>query len=743
MAKLRTLLLNIVRRGVLLLIVSTLFTATALFPMSQTAYAEGGAIGGGGDAGGASGGGQSSNGWGWYNYSVDGNPSPAGFKNPPGGNWATVSQTCKNIGADRVIAFIFLNKFGSDAANGVIYKYKSGNYPVGYDNLSQHRSGGNWLPTATAQAMFSSSFLDPYRAGFTWGQNVAWFCYSADPPPRGVLDLADCTRASGWAYDPSRSGDSILAHIQVDGITRTGGPTNTYRSDVNAAFGIVGTHGFDYDISTWTSGSGSHTVSVYTYNINNAGIITNSNQPLLIGTKTVNGCLDYSLTPSVNLTSSKVAETDSVIELQPRIDNSGPTDSGSATQWKLTTFRVAPSSPVPQLDKTPATAYNSDQADPCMFYAGAGVSDCGPAVFTGPNSTASSTGLNVPVPYKTFEQRTAIVGDFAPGTRICYALSAQPRAEDSTQWVYSNPACVTIGKKPKLQIWGGDLISANAVNTGTATKNISGATSTFGSWVEYGIFAVRTITGTASGSAYAGAGLANADNCNTSYLSFTNSGSGSCSSSTVIGNYANSSSIPDVAASFSTSASTPFFGSNDLSIQSQNGVFRVNGAAISLGGGNIQKGRWVVINAPNSTVTITGDINYTEGQLLSVADIPQVIIIANKIIINSNVTRVDAWLVASGTDGIIETCNVSSSYALTGANRLTSNKCNLPLTVNGPVMAKQLWLRRTGGSGGGLASGEPAEVFNLRPDAYIWANAHAGSNNRVQTVYSTELPPRL
>ena len=751
MAKLRTTLSHVVRRSLLLLIACMVFTATALLPASQTAYAEGGAIGGGGDPGGGSGGGQSRNGWGWYNYSVNGNPSPAGFKNPPGGNWASVSQSCRNIGADRVIAFIFLNTYGSNAANGVVYQYKSGNQPVGYDNLSQHRSGGDWLPTATAQALFNSSFLDPYRGGYTWGQNVAWFCYSADPPPQGNFDLADCTRAAGWVFDRSRPGDSILAHIQVDDITRTGGPTNTYRPDVNAAYaayGIVGNHGFDYDISTWVSGSGSHNVKVYTYNVNSAGTITGG--PLLFGEKTVSGCLDYSLKPSISITSSKVAEADSVIEMQPRIDNTGPTDSGSATQWKLTSFRVAPSAPVPQLDKTPATVYNSDQPDPCIFYAGAGVSACGPAVFTSPNSTASSSGLNVPVPYKTFEQRTATVGDFAPGTKICYALSAQPRAEDSTQWVYSNPACVTIGKSPKVQIWGGDLqvgaifagsaVSAN-VKTGVVKKNGN----TFGSWVEYGIFATGLVTGTGSGSAYAGAGLANAGKCNTSYLSFTNSGNSTCSPSTPIGNYANSSSIPDVAASFPTSASTPSIGPNDLLSQSSpSGVFKVDGGAISLRGGNIRKGRWVVINAPQATVTITDDIKYTEGQLLSVGDIPQVIIIANKIIINSNVTRVDAWLVANGANGIIETCNVNSlSYVLSGTDRLTANKCNLPLTVNGPVMAKQLWLRRTAGSGSGPASGDPAEVFNLRPDAYMWANLHASGNNRVQTVYSTELPPRL
>ena len=442
----------------------------------------------------------------------------------------------------------------------------------------------------------------------------------------------------------------------------------------------------------------------------------------------------YTLSPSIGVTPS-VIEAGTTLNISPSISNTGPTNSAS-TQWEITKIIVPPgNTPVPN-----PTAGTSDVAPCGSYYVSAGTTCStvknGTSVFKVNGTVASGDGLSA---YST------ISDDVAAGTKICFALSVKPHSSDDAKWAHSSVACALVGKKPKTQIWGGDLISSKYVNSSASTKDISGMPRTFGSWVEYGIFAVRDITGAASGSAYAGVGLANAGKCNTSYLSFTNSGNRTCSPSTPIGNYANSSSIPDVAASFPTSASTPSIGPNDLLSQSSpSGVFKVDGGEISLRGGNIRKGRWVVINALQATVTITDDIKYTEGQLQSVSDIPQVIIIADKIIINSNVTRVDAWLVANGTNGIIETCNVNSSnYNLTGADRLTANKCNLPLTVNGPVMAKQLWLRRTGGSGGGLASGDPAEVFNLRPDAYMWANLHASGNNRVQTVYSTELPPRL
>src|SRR5690606_8287154 len=123
--------------------------------------------------------------------------------------------------------------------------------------------------------------------------------------------------------------------------------------------------------------------------------------------------------------------------------------------------------------------------------------------------------------------------------------------------------------------------------------------------------------------------------------------------------------------------------------------------------GNIPRGRSVTIVA-SGTVTISGNITYTEDTLGSINDIPQVVIVANNINIQDNVSRVDAWLVAENT---INTCaNVTGN--------LTSEKCNTALEVNGPVVTDHLLLNRTAGSGSGDESDDPAERFNLRPDAF-------------------------
>ena len=247
--------------------------------------------------------------------------------------------------------------------------------------------------------------------------------------------------------------------------------------------------------------------------------------------------------------------------------------------------------------------------------------------------------------------------------------------------------------------------------------------------------------------------------CEYSSLSFVNATtsnpSSACSTTTNIGGYATGRGIPDVAANFPVvknqpTGNTPVF---DNAAARPQGLYTSNDRGnpvvsdpITIGNSTtpkvIAKGQWVIINAPGADVTIAGDILYEGTDLRSIADIPQLVIIAKNIYINPNVRQVDAWLIAKGTnasEGILDTCRISTSYA----TQLTTNLCVDRLTVNGPVMAQHLWLRRTAGSGAGAQSGDPAEVFNLRPDAYLWGFARASTAGSVQTVYTNELPPRF
>jgi hypothetical protein len=169
-----------------------------------------------------------------------------------------------------------------------------------------------------------------------------------------------------------------------------------------------------------------------------------------------------------------------------------------------------------------------------------------------------------------------------------------------------------------------------------------------------------------------------------------------------------------------------------------NDTYYVNGN-LQITGGTIAKSRSVIIKA-SGTVFIDGDIRYTTDPLASTDEIPQVVIIANSIQIKDTVTNVDAWLIANGTQGSVHTCN---NRTLTSTPVLTSSICDKKLIVNGPVMAKKLYLTRTAGSGTGTASGEPGEVLNLRADAYLWAIGRAGGEGSVQTIDTRELAPRF
>jgi len=403
---------------------------------------------------------------------------------------------------------------------------------------------------------------------------------------------------------------------------------------------------------------------------------------------------EYTLTPHISFPTEYVEAGGSVTTDTLYINNSGPTQSEPDSEWKLTK-KIGSGAEVPKGSGSGITFLEGD------------------------------THLS---PYSDSET------DEPAGTRLCYTLSVRKHTQDDPGWATAE-ACVTIGKKPKVQVWGGDLFVGGLVRTSTSDKKIGSDTRRFGSWVEYGMIANSTINGAGSGAAFANNGLpASPSPCTASALSFTNATSptSNCSGSQTIGNYTNTRTMPDVAASFPTNASTPAPQPNLDNLQ---GIYTTSGN-FTISGGNISKGRWIVINAPTANITIAGNITYTPENLSFISDIPQVVIIANTITINSGVENVDAWLIAKTNDNSsISTCGDQPGINI--------NECKQPLRVNGPVMTNHLYLKRTYGSGTGTNSGDPAEIFNLRADSYLWSVGRATSNGRIQTVYTTELPPRL
>lgn len=258
--------------------------------------------------------------------------------------------------------------------------------------------------------------------------------------------------------------------------------------------------------------------------------------------------------------------------------------------------------------------------------------------------------------------------------------------------------------------------------------------SVYGSWGEYALSSTGATTGMASAGGYFRP-QNNLAFCAVSLLTLTNGGNGACTEAATKGNYTFGPSNRSYTEYFRATAALPNNSPNVATLNS--GVYSGTGN-ITLNAATLPRGKSVVINAPNSTVTIQGDITYTNEVMNSIADIPQLVVIANNINIQGGVRRVDAWLIATGTNGNLSTC---SDVGLLG--NLSSGTCQNQLVVNGPVVAKHLYMQRTYGSGPGNSSGEPAEIFNLRADAYLWSVAQSAASGRVFPVTNVELPPRF
>ena len=428
---------------------------------------------------------------------------------------------------------------------------------------------------------------------------------------------------------------------------------------------------------------------------------------------------DYNIIPSIEL-SKAIVQPEEQISASPKLTNNGTTRSADVT-WQSTRFVVAPGR------STPAGAENSN--DPIGYYGN------GAVIVVQGNSV-------VEVGAQSLSDSQSQTEEIPAGSKICYTLSVRPFTSTSgVSWRHSQPVCAVVGKKPLVQIHGGDLKVGGALRGETSIPNLSSIVSTtntirsgktYGSWVEYGITANGSVVNTASASGLA-AGSSETGQSDWSKLTFANMPE--------FGQFGvTQRPIPDITGSVvrpGDIASAPRI-SGAVQITSATRGLRVANSDVTLNGYTFTTpGQTVVIYAPDSAVTVADNITYGAAALRSAEDIPQLIIIADTIKIQSNVTQLDAWLIADGTDGVIDTC--------ADVARLSTSVCNRTLTINGPVVSKKLLLKRTAGSDDPSDTGRSsaAETFNLRPDAYLWAYSYSNSEDRVLTTHTSELPPRF
>lgn len=434
---------------------------------------------------------------------------------------------------------------------------------------------------------------------------------------------------------------------------------------------------------------------------------------------------NFNLIPSLTGPNGSITPGSNIPDIIPSVNNEIPSQPSRTTptppgiQWQLTRFTVAPGNTKP--------VASSNTTAPCAYFQnGCVVRDSGTRSFP-----AGSTLLQR-------LQNETVDANLPVGSFVCFGLSVQPRASSSTQWRHA-VLCLTVNKRPTVQIWGGDARSGGRIETAlTNGERQDGTPASFGSWTEYGAFSKGPNSGLASGSGLAIGSTGVIDDVHK--YTFANigpaPGNAKAYGSFNFGTYTSLAGQFQGLAATSTLSVAPA----TVNVGSLNGVYRPAGNVI-IDGGTIGAGKTVIINAGTRTVTIKGNIDYHNGPLTSVAQIPQLVIIASNIYIEQAVTNVDAWLLASNA---IDTCsNVGSRGQMPTSGVLTDAICNQQLIVNGPTEVNRLILKRTGGSEPGAGRTEAAEVFKVRPDAYMWLQSRAVNNGQVRAITVTELPPRF
>lgn len=369
-----------------------------------------------------------------------------------------------------------------------------------------------------------------------------------------------------------------------------------------------------------------------------------------------------------------------------------------------------------------------------------------------------------------------------PGTKVCYLVQMSRYTNDvkregskwwgaTAQWrpANYNPAhnsteetltswasCAIAGYKPSLQVRGGDMMVQGVIDTATNSKEFlaSGDTPkeirTYGSWAEYGALATGRIKGIGSGGLHR-IGMPQGW-LNIGYMTFSNNSTSTTPPTDMYGQYSDTldTGSSRIERQFSSMTSSNVL-SGDVKIEDLNGVYRVPSSINILSDREISTDTSVILLIEDgATVTVSGDIRIPSSYP-SIDKISQVVIApaADGAEYTLNIAHpvrvIDAWLI--NPSGTINTCYTGLPGSDAENIPRALGLCDNHLDVNGPVSAKDLLLRRVGGKDQGDATqirqSRPAENFNLRPDAYIWATQYVSDGGKKYiTTHSKDLPPR-
>lgn len=456
---------------------------------------------------------------------------------------------------------------------------------------------------------------------------------------------------------------------------------------------------------------------------------------------------DYNLTPRLTVSKTVVQTPAEPYNVEPVIQHSGTKTQN--TDWRVVKFIYNATDPDPSAAGGTFAMPSQSNQPPCTHFTGE--LNC--------NDTWRQGNIVITGNWNTIEG-DSFGPDFNINRRVCYALAvSRPSHNANPVWGYSEMRCLVVAKRPKVQIWGNDVRVGSGFTSDPTMLNprasimtsiVDSGPNIVGSWAEYGLQAPLGVAGfaksghieSASGGGLSGptGAMAPQTAADRNTLSFANNATpyGRWGAPKLFPNF-----IDDLVKPPYTDPVAP------ANLDLATGLVAGPRNLVPLGGGTtnihgaLSPDKRTVILYSTGTVTIDGNIETHDHDISSARDVQQIIIIARNIVVRDNVSRVDAWLIArpvNANSGFISTCNtVPGGASMFYIDLTAGGACDSQqLRVNGPIMARELQLRRTAGE-----DAYAAEIFNMRPDAYMWAAAQAQVDGRIDTMFTTELPPRF
>ena len=346
-----------------------------------------------------------------------------------------------------------------------------------------------------------------------------------------------------------------------------------------------------------------------------------------------------------------------------------------------------------------------------------------------------------------------------PGDKICSYLALDQRWNvyndvDSRTFVASNIACVTITKKPSLQLIGSDSYAKDGFTGSDVVENIVPGTDKRGSYSQYGLLTGDDKPGVAN---FGSAGYTTASDkyyslaCKLSYAN-TDSAQVNCND---LSRLQSAGLIkPDNGKLSKPKWPTSFKGklASQVSIDSlpASGDYSRNGS-LTITGGSLGKGQHVRLFVQGN-VTISGNISVNEADPIhnSLSDIPSLTVVATgDIQVEHGVSVIAGTYVAGGK---FESCKGAQNKSADLGMKPTS-RCQNKLKVNGAIVSGSSPIfRRTFGAGNlsddyqwetnNISS--TAEWINYTPNLWL-TTSNGSSGNQLEgltTTQVTNLPVR-